>query len=180
MAAVLLHHMGDVSLATLSDYALSSATEDSITEILEQNILESIAQDADLTETEKLELRKSRRGQGRFRKNVEAIEQRCRISHVTDKRLLIASHIKPWRACETNLERLDGNNGLLLIPTFDLLCDKGYMTFDEDGSIVIVEKMHKQDLVRCGLPVKPDFSVGDFSREQQRYLDYHRYSVFLG
>ena len=35
------------------------------------------------------------------------------------------SYIKRWRSCETNRERLDGNNGLLLTPHVQYLCDEG-------------------------------------------------------
>jgi putative restriction endonuclease len=50
----------------------------------------------------------ARRGQGRFRLNVEAVEQACCVTGVTDPRLLRASHIKPWRSCGY-CRRLIGN-----------------------------------------------------------------------
>lgn len=72
-----------------------------------------ILQDDKIPETEKKALITARIGQGKFRQNVEAIEEGCRITGVTDKRLLRASHIKPWARCGTNEERLDGENGFL-------------------------------------------------------------------
>jgi hypothetical protein len=41
------------------------------------------------------------------------IEQRCRITGVTNSVHLIGSHCKPWRDC-SNQERLDGENGRVL------------------------------------------------------------------
>ncbi|WP_326551287.1 HNH endonuclease [Micromonospora sp. NBC_01813] len=42
-------------------------------------------------------------------------------------RMLIASHIKPWREC-THAERLDARNGLTACPTHDVAFDTGLMT----------------------------------------------------
>ena len=47
---------------------------------------------------ERIQLTKSRRGQGIFKANVRLIENHCRITGVTNIRHLRASHIKPWSA----------------------------------------------------------------------------------
>lgn len=43
------------------------------------------------------------------------------------KRMLVASHIKPWRV-STNAERLDPRNGLTACPTHDVAFDSGLIT----------------------------------------------------
>jgi hypothetical protein len=43
--------------------------------------------------------------------------------------LLRASHIKPWAARDTDAERLDVFNGLLLAPHCDALFARGFITF---------------------------------------------------
>jgi predicted restriction endonuclease len=48
---------------------------------------------------------------------------------------LIASHIKPWKK-SSNAERLSVYNGLLLLPNYDKLFDKGYISFDRQGKII--------------------------------------------
>ncbi len=75
---------------------------------------------ASISTTQKQQLIMARVGQGDFRINVQKIESKCRITGLTDKRLLIASHIKPWKV-SSNEERLDGHNGLLLSPYIDKL-----------------------------------------------------------
>jgi putative restriction endonuclease len=65
--------------------------------------------------TFKEQIVRARRGQGVFRANVLLIEDYCRVTKVTDRRHLVASHIKPWRDA-SDAERLDGTNGLLLSP----------------------------------------------------------------
>lgn len=42
-------------------------------------------------------------------------------------RMLVASHIKPWRAC-SNAERLDALNGLAACPTHDVAFDTGLLS----------------------------------------------------
>ena len=46
-----------------------------------------------------------------------------------------ASHIKPWAKCETDAERLDVYNGLLLAAHLDAAFDAGLITFDDNGVI---------------------------------------------
>ncbi|MEO8526672.1 MAG: HNH endonuclease signature motif containing protein, partial [Caldimonas sp.] len=58
--------------------------------------------------------------QGRFRSRVELTEPACRLTGVKDRRMLRASHIKPW-AKSSNLEKLDGQNGLMHAPYVDHL-----------------------------------------------------------
>ena len=74
-----------------------------------------IEQRADIPETEKQQLVMARRGQGLFRTRVELFERACRITGLRQRAHLRASHIKPWRN-STDVEKLDGQNGLLLSP----------------------------------------------------------------
>ena len=83
---------------------------------------------------EKLQLVKSRRGQGVFRDNVIQIEKYCRVTGVRAIEHLRASHIKPW-AKSDDLEKVDGNNGLLLSPHVDHLFDRGWIRFEADGTM---------------------------------------------
>ena len=50
---------------------------------------------------------------------------RCAVTGVAEPRLLRASHIKPWAKCETDAERLDVYNGLLLAAHLDAAFDGG-------------------------------------------------------
>jgi hypothetical protein len=57
----------------------------------------------------------------------------CPLTGITDRALLRASHIKPWKDCQSDEERLDVHNGLLLSALWDAAFDKGMVTFDGDG-----------------------------------------------
>ena len=141
-------------------------------------IEEIIQQDETIHETEKEALIKSRRGQGKFRHRVSAIEPNCRVSGLADKRFLIASHIKSWADCETNEERLDENNGLLLSPNVDKLFDNGYLSFDADGSFLVSSQIDNQTLVFLGITQGNTVLPKPFNDQQKIYMRYHRENVF--
>ena len=118
---------------------------------------------------------RARRGQGVFRSNVLLREEYCRVTKVDDRKHLKASHIKPWRDA-TDTERLDGSNGLLLSPHVDHLFDQGYVTFSSSHRLLILPEVRDKLLDAWGIDAGVD--VGEFSREQSAYLDYHRANVF--
>ena len=118
---------------------------------------------------------RARCGQGVFRSNVLLREEFCRVTRVNEPRHLKASHIKPWRDANDG-ERLDGANGLLLSPHIDHLFDEGYITFSPTQELVIVPEVREKLLDAWGIDA--GVRVGDFSKEQNAYLDYHRVNVF--
>ena len=68
---------------------------------------------------------------------------------------LRASHCKPWRDA-SNEERLDGDNGLLLTPTIDHLFDRGFISFESNGRLLISPVAHTPSLEKMGVPVGRD------------------------
>jgi putative restriction endonuclease len=140
---------------------------------IEQQITQTVS-----CETTRTALVSSRVGQGRFRKELSKIEKECRITKVDRFEHLIASHIKPWRDGD-NEERLDPENGLMLAPSVDHLFDKGFITFDDKGLVLVAEVAHKESLQKMGVPPVPNFKASGFSEGQKRYLDYHREFIFL-
>lgn len=138
----------------------------------------SIVASQDIPNTEKEQIIKARRGQGRFRENVQLHEHQCRITGVTHAEFLIASHIKPWRVA-THQERLDGENGLLLCPNIDFLFDRGFISFADDGSLLISPTSDVECFRRLGVPVDEPVNVGAFSPKQKEYLSHHRRNIFL-
>jgi putative restriction endonuclease len=109
---------------------------------------------------------------------VMAIERACRITRVENPAHLRASHCKPWRD-STNDERLDGENGLLLTPNIDHLFDRGFISFQGDGQLIVSPVAHASSLERMGVPTRVTVNVGALSSEQRRFLEYHRDAVLL-
>lgn len=144
----------------------------------ERAIQDRIESDQSLSVTEKAALVKARRGQGKFKSNLMKIETCCRVTGVSDPRLLIASHIKSWASCDSNFERLDGNNGLLLTPNVDKLFDSGFISFDDNGKLLISSKIEIDDLIKLGFSSGHKTNVGAFNKMQIFYLDFHRRYIF--
>lgn len=131
-----------------------------------------------LAPTEKEAVVLARRGQGLFRTRVAKIEKRCRITGVSDPMYLRASHTKPWRD-GTNQERLDGENGLLLTPDVDLLFDRGFISFEDNGDVLVSPVVDIPSIERMGITASMLRNVGAFSEGQSAYLAFHRKELFL-
>jgi putative restriction endonuclease len=145
---------------------------------VEDQVEVAIRNDTSIDSTEKRDLVLARRGQGKFRRNLEQIEQCCRLTGVSDRRFLRASHIKPWRLCENN-ERLDGYNGLLLTPTCDHLFDKGYISFTDEGMILLSKRFPEAVRASLGLPAAQVTDAKAFTNAHKGYLAFHLSEVFL-
>lgn len=143
----------------------------------EKHVEGTIVTDATLGDTERRALILARRGQGKFRENVQIVERACRVTRVDKLEHLIASHARPWRDCETHEQRLDGENGLLLTPTIDHLFDKGFISFESNGDVLISPVADVASLQRMGIPTSGKTNVGNFSEGQRHYLAYHRENV---
>ena len=130
----------------------------------------------DLTTTEKESIVQARVGQGSFRRNLVEYWEKCIITGCNMKKILIASHIKPWRD-STNIERLDYYNGLLLLPHYDKLFDLGYMTINLDGNVLFSKFLSDDN--------KTLFKVADclkinINEQHKGYLEYHNKNCFMG
>ena len=84
------------------------------------------------TEAERLIVQ--RVGQDIFRDRLMTYWQgRCPLTGITDPALMRASHIIAWKDCESDAERLNVHNGLLLSALWDAAFDRGLVTFDDEG-----------------------------------------------
>ena len=63
-----------------------------------------------------------------------------------------------------------------LSPHIDHLFDEGYITFSSGQELVIVPEVRVKLLDGWGIDA--GVRVGEFSREQNAFLDYHRANVF--
>lgn len=127
-----------------------------------------------LDKTEKDLVVKARIGQSIFKRTLLAVEKKCGLCGVSDERLLVASHIKPWSQ-SNNQERLDVNNGLLLCPNHDALFDKGYISFDKDGLILISKSLDKYS--KLFLNINETMNIR-MKESQQKYIKWHRENKF--
>jgi len=144
----------------------NSVKPDDIT--LDINAIES---DPFLSETTKKQLIDARIGQGGYRQRLEELwDHKCSVLGITNKRVLRASHVKPWRH-STDKERLDPNNGLLLTAHLDALFDAGLITFTSSGEMIISEEVSQSDRGILGLGARLRRPP---SAQLEFYLTHHR------
>lgn len=115
---------------------------------------------------------KSRIGQSNYRKSLMNRYKSCLVCGISDKRFLIASHIKPWAESENN-EKLDIDNGLLLCVHHDALFDKNLISFTDRGSIIISDEVskHTQQLLNINENTKLKIELNN---KTKKYLKVHR------
>lgn len=134
------------------------------------------------SEIEKLNLKgkdkeavvKVRVNQGVFKDRLLIRYNHCCLCDVSQKELLVASHIKAWKDSNDD-ERLDVDNGFLLCPNHDKVFDKGFISFEDDGSILISDKLDATN--KKSLNVNPNMSI-KLTKGNKIYLKYHRENYF--
>lgn len=123
--------------------------------------------------TEVLKEVKQRKGQVTFRKLLLTKYNTCVLCGVEADHTR-ASHIKPW-VSSTDQERLDIHNGLLLCPNHDHLFDKGLITFEETGNILISSTLPSSQQMSFNVNLMLRIQMSD---EMQQYMAHHRQFVF--
>ena len=94
----------------------------------------------------------------------------CAITKVKNKNLLIGAHIKPWSK-SNDKEKIDEYNGLLLAPNPDKLFELGFISFEDNGKIIISSKLSNEDFAK--LNIDKDLVI-NFKEEHLKYMKYHR------
>jgi hypothetical protein len=143
---------------------------------LAQDIAEqAIQQRTDIGPAQKTRLSKARDGQGVYRENLESVEHACRVTGVLDRRHLRAVHIKPWHECDDG-DKLNGCNGLLLSPHLAHLFTRGYISFEDNGDLLVSRELNPAVLENWRIQLT--HNAGTFNAEQCRFLEFHRREVF--
>lgn len=155
--------------AALKQYAVYLA--DISNEALQEDIAD-VLKSADFSRTEKKTLINARVGQGKYRSDLIDYWGSCALTGFRNIQFLVASHIKPWRD-SVNQERLDPFNGLLLLPNLDKVFDLGFITFSENGNIIISE--HLDDAKNVGVSGNMCIAL---ENEHQKYMEFHREVLF--
>lgn len=137
---------------------------------------ETAVEEEPIAEDIKFQIIKSRIGQGKYREKLLTESSECIITRVNDERILTASHIKPWSVSD-NKERIDHHNGLVLTPTYDRLFDQGFISFAEDGEILISPYVSPMNIKKLNLTPKRKYIVPNIEK-RKKYLEYHRSNVF--
>lgn len=126
---------------------------------------------------------KVRVGQNFFRRSVlSAYDYRCCITGLAIPKLLVASHIVPWRSDVEN--RLNPENGLCLSMLHDKAFDIGMITIGEDFTVQVSKNYAdtSDDFFKSALLAyhgKPIRRSEKFSPSED-FLSHHRENIFIG
>lgn len=133
--------------------------------------------------TEAIASVRARRGQQFFRQTVlNAYGVRCCISGINVPRLLVASHIKPWRDFPN--DRLDPRNGLCLSSLHDAAFDGGLITLDKNLVLVLSRRLKQNFPLPAleqafvpfeGLPIRLPEKVAE---PDSAFVRFHRREIF--
>lgn len=118
---------------------------------------------------------KVRINQDKFREKLINKYKKCCLCNVNMNELLVASHIKPQSISDAN-EKLDIHNGLLMCPNHDKLFDRGYISFDDTGRILISERLDDNNRMYMNITAKMKI---DITEENIKYIKYHRKNIFI-
>ena len=102
----------------------------------------------------------------------------CAVTGLALPDVLRASHAKPWADCGNDEERLDVFNGFLLVAHLDALFDRGLITFDAGGDMVIASDLVSDH--RALLHLDKALRLRWLSPEHAPFLLWHREHVFRG
>ncbi|WP_051321558.1 HNH endonuclease [Chrysiogenes arsenatis] len=131
---------------------------------------QAIPKEAASPSTEGVASIKTRVGQQQFRKSLLNYWGGCALSGLDFPDILRASHIKPW-CLSDDRERIDFFNGLLLSPTFDALFDKGFISFDNEGDILIGDSVRG---MAGELGLSDGMRLRKIEEAHRKYLREHR------
>lgn len=104
----------------------------------------------------------------------------CALCGVDLSKMLIASHIKPFRDCAHIFECSDHDNGLLLCRNHDYLFDQGYISFDQNGTILISDELLNKENLEDSFNIHEDDYLRNnyLSYERKLFLKYHQDYIF--
>ena len=128
---------------------------------------------------EKEKLIKARIGQGEYRNKLLEECPYCPFTMVNDERLLIASHIKPW-AKSDDKEKIDSKNGFMFTPTYDKLFDRGFISFEDNKTLIVSPWLSPMNQKRLGIYNGMRLEKLNLDERRKKYLKYHRENIFKG
>ncbi len=124
---------------------------------------------------EKIVREKYRKKQTKYRLELLEKMPACLITKVSDDRLLVACHVKPYSECESEEEKYDVKNGIVLTPTYHTLFDLGFISFSSEGKLLISPFLSNLNKQRLCLHEQ---NIYRLQTGTEKYMKYHRENIF--
>ncbi|WP_287201672.1 HNH endonuclease signature motif containing protein [Pseudoalteromonas sp.] len=184
--------VSDMSLEVINgDYYAVGNHDVRVSKKAPSNVAQDVTDifDTIVEKTERESMVLARIGQGKFRQNVIDAwgnGESCALTLTNIREMLIASHIVPWSKCNSNEQRLDGANGILLCAHIDKLFDAHLLTFVKQGSKFILKLSSKIDPSTLkGLGIEAGYELctdrlSNLHRERfENYMAEHNSQFFI-
>lgn len=174
MSTFSFNNLAELYVTLNKVYRLSSSLPD----VPLQKFQEEKAKLPQTTEAERLVVQ--RVGQNLFRDAlIKYWDGRCPLTGIRDTSLLRASHIVSWAECESDAQRLDVHNGLLLSALWDSAFDKGLVGFSNDGEVLVSSTLSPEAKKALNIEYAPHLQ--GLTEAHKRNLDVHRkkYGLYL-
>lgn len=132
------------------------------------------------------QMMKARIGQYFFRISVlSAYRNKCCITGIEVPKLLIASHIKPWKDSDEKTERTNPSNGLCLNALHDKAFDKGFITIDSNYRIINSKELKEVEMDGCTREWFNSYEGKQIILPERffpgkQFIEYHNDIVFKG
>lgn len=140
------------------------------------NLIPNATDDKKIATTEKEVIAQVRLYQSKYREQLLKHLKQCPFTGITDKRLLVASHIKPW-CLSSSEEKLDIYNGFILSPLYDRLFDQGLITFTSDKHIIYSSTLSAKTLAI--IRIDNDYCENLPAAHREKYLQFHNEKIFI-
>lgn len=145
----------------------------------EEKDVEAIEKRKDLDSTTRAQLIQARRGQGKFRDDLlQEWSGTCALTGCAIEQVLRASHIRPWRD-SSNDDRLNKHNGLLLSASVDALFDRGLISFDDSGVLMISPMLPADQKALLIHNEHTKLRRPELPKPQREFLRIHRERFFI-
>lgn len=138
--------------------------------------IKKIEEEPDIAPAKKNQIIYARVGQGKYREALLGECPFCPVTLVSDDRLLIASHIKPWAPSDEK-EKIDPKNGFMFTPTFEFLFDRGFISFSDDKKMQVSPWLSKVTCKKLDLVDQRIYPMLP-TENREKYLAYHRENIF--
>jgi hypothetical protein len=155
-------------------HSLPNQAEDDFESVLKAE-LNKLPDNIKNTEVERMV--RQRVGQDIYRRAMlEYWGEACAVTGVSIPSILRASHALPWAQCESDAQRLDVYNGLLLNANLDALFDRHLISFDKNGQLLISTGISDNHFELLGL--NKNMKLRWITKEHEVYLSQHRQTMY--
>lgn len=100
----------------------------------------------------------------------------CAVTGVDIPELLRASHAKPWAECTTDSDRLNVYNGFLLSANIDAVFDKGLISFNDEGAMLLSPSIASHRFALAG--INPEMRLRWIDDRHLPFLRWRREKLF--